>query len=81
MPRPRSVAYARARGLLTAAGAGLGADRIGEGLTALVSVRLDRPEFVGATRGELGNAPVRAGVTEAGGDAMIQAYLAKRAWM
>ncbi|MER6449052.1 ATP-binding protein [Streptomyces venezuelae] len=58
-------AYARARGLLTAAEPGLGADRVGEGLTAVVSVKLDRPEFVGATRGELDNAPVRACVGEA----------------
>ncbi|WP_328792046.1 MULTISPECIES: DNA gyrase subunit B [unclassified Streptomyces] len=58
-------AYARARGLLTAAEPGLGADRIGRGLTAVVSVKLDHPEFVGATRGELGNSPVRACVAEA----------------
>ncbi|MFD7926804.1 DNA gyrase subunit B [Streptomyces sp. NPDC059742] len=58
-------AYARARGLLTPADPGLGVDRIGEGLTAIVSVKLDHPEFVGATRGELGNAPVRACVAEA----------------
>ncbi|MFB6559215.1 DNA gyrase subunit B [Streptomyces sp. NPDC056400] len=58
-------AYARARGLLTAADPGLGADRIGEGLTAIVSVKLDHPEFVGATRGVLGNGPVRTCVEEA----------------
>ncbi|MFD3465454.1 ATP-binding protein [Streptomyces sp. NPDC058682] len=58
-------AYARARGLLTAADPGIGADRIGEGLTAIVSVKLDHPEFVGATRGVLGNGPVRACVGEA----------------
>ncbi|MCX4803741.1 ATP-binding protein [Streptomyces sp. NBC_01214] len=58
-------AYARARGLLTAADPDLGADRIGEGLTAIVSVKLDHPEFVGATRGVLGNGPVRACVGEA----------------
>ncbi|GGS12332.1 hypothetical protein Snoj_37270 [Streptomyces nojiriensis] len=58
-------AYARARGLLTAVEPGLGADRIGRGLTAVVSVKLDHPEFVGATRGALGNGPVRACVGEA----------------
>ncbi|MFF4450790.1 hypothetical protein [Streptomyces sp. NPDC001502] len=31
----------------------------------MTPVRLDRPELVGATRGELGDAPVRAGVAEA----------------
>ncbi|MGW6842536.1 hypothetical protein [Streptomyces sp. NPDC054958] len=58
-------AYARGRGLLSAEGPDLDADRIAEGLTAVVSVELDRPEFVGAARRELGNAPVRACVGEA----------------
>ncbi|MFF3740989.1 hypothetical protein [Streptomyces sp. NPDC002566] len=37
------TAWARGRGLLTAQDAGPGADRIGEGLTAVVSVKLDPP--------------------------------------
>ncbi|MEV5975068.1 ATP-binding protein [Streptomyces sp. NPDC051921] len=39
--------------------------QLGAGLTAVVSVKLDRPEFEGATRGRLGNGPVRACVAEA----------------
>ncbi|MGO4635940.1 hypothetical protein AB4225_34215 [Streptomyces sp. 2RAF24] len=39
--------------------------RVCSGLTAVVSVKLDRPEFEGATRDRLGNRPVRACVTEA----------------
>ncbi|MFI6978067.1 ATP-binding protein [Embleya sp. NPDC050154] len=58
-------AYARARRLLTATDPDLGADRIGEGLTAVVSVKLDHPEFEGSTRGVLGNAEVRACVAQA----------------
>ncbi|MFJ6050741.1 hypothetical protein [Streptomyces sp. NPDC092307] len=58
-------AYARGRGLLPAEGPDLDADRIAEGLTAVVSVKLEHPEFVGAARGELGNAPVRTCVAEA----------------
>jgi DNA gyrase subunit B len=58
-------AYARERGLRTAADLDLGADRIGEGLTAVVSVKLDHPEFLGATGGHLGNTAVRACVGEA----------------
>ena len=58
-------AYAREHRLLTAAGPDLSADRIGEGLTAVVSVKLDFPEFVGAPRGTLGSAPVRGCVAEA----------------
>ncbi|MDC0770247.1 ATP-binding protein [Streptomyces sp. HD] len=61
------TSYARKRGLLTAVEVGPGpvADRIGEGLTAVVSVKLDRPEFLGATIGLLGNPEVRACVGEA----------------
>ncbi|NUL04741.1 DNA gyrase subunit B [Streptomyces lunaelactis] len=58
-------AYARERRLLTAADPDLGVDRIGEGLTAAVSVKLDRPEFLGSTNGVLGGAAVRACVGEA----------------
>ncbi|MFF3394378.1 ATP-binding protein [Streptomyces sp. NPDC002669] len=57
--------YARKQGLLTATAPGFGADRIGEGLTAVVSVKLDRPEFGGSTRGVLGNAEVRDCVGQA----------------
>ncbi|MFF3598081.1 ATP-binding protein [Kitasatospora indigofera] len=59
------TAYARERRLLTATDPGLDADRIGEGLTAVVSVKLDHPEFEGSTRGWLGNAAVRACVEQA----------------
>jgi DNA gyrase/topoisomerase IV subunit B len=38
---------------------------IGEGLTAVVSVKLEYPEFEGSTRGVLGNAAVRACVRQA----------------
>ncbi|KFF98738.1 DNA gyrase subunit B [Streptomyces scabiei] len=58
-------AYARRRHLLTAADPDLDTDRIGEGLTAVVSVKLDRTEFSGATRTLLGGAGVRASVAEA----------------
>jgi len=57
-------AYARGRRLLTAADPDLSADRIGEGLTAVVSVKLDRPEFLGATHGVLGNAAALLCVAE-----------------
>ncbi|MFB7176516.1 ATP-binding protein [Streptomyces sp. NPDC056257] len=58
-------AYARQHRLLTSADPDLGADRIGEGLTAVVSVKLDRPEFKGATNGRLGGAVVRVRVGQA----------------
>ncbi|MFF7950881.1 DNA gyrase subunit B [Streptomyces griseorubiginosus] len=57
-------AYARERRLLTAADPDPCADRIGQGLTAVVSVKLDRPEFLGATRGTLGSPAARPCVAE-----------------
>ncbi|MFD5204607.1 hypothetical protein ACFWM7_31685 [Streptomyces sp. NPDC058375] len=36
----------------------------GRWLTAVVSVRLDRPEYEGSTRGRLGGAAVRDGVEQ-----------------
>jgi DNA gyrase subunit B len=58
-------AHGRARGLLTATDPDFGPERIGRGLTSVVSVRLDRPEFEGSTRGRLGGTEVRACVEEA----------------
>ncbi|MER5485931.1 ATP-binding protein [Streptomyces sp. NPDC002812] len=52
-------AFARERLLLAETDPRLDADWIGEGLTAVVSVKLDHPEFEGATHGVLGNPPVR----------------------
>lgn len=59
------TAYARERGLLTATDPDLDMDRIGVGLIAVVSVKLDGPEFEGSTRRVLGNSPVRACVRDA----------------
>ncbi|MET7754217.1 DNA gyrase subunit B [Streptomyces sp. NPDC005389] len=59
------TAYARGRSLLTAADPDLDTGRVGEGLTAVVSVKLDRVEFRGATRTLLGGAEVRSCVEEA----------------
>ncbi|MFJ4846286.1 DNA gyrase subunit B [Streptomyces sp. NPDC088733] len=58
-------AYARERRLLSPTDPDLGAARIGQGLTAVVSVKLARPEFPGATRSLLGNTAVSACVSEA----------------
>ncbi|MFJ6569281.1 ATP-binding protein [Streptomyces sp. NPDC091292] len=58
-------AHARQHRLLTAAEPDLTADRIGEGLTAVVSVKLDHPQYLGSTHGELGGAAVRDCVEQA----------------
>ncbi|QKZ16312.1 ATP-binding protein [Streptomyces chartreusis] len=69
-------AFARERRLLTKADTDLGPDRLCDGLTAVVSVKLDRPEFEGATRDCLGNAEVRESVAPAVRDQLI-AWLAE----
>ncbi|MYW99026.1 DNA gyrase subunit B [Streptomyces sp. SID8378] len=56
--------HALRHGLLKPDDPGLGADRVGEGLTAVVSVRLDCPEYDGSTRARLGGATVRDGVEQ-----------------
>lgn len=58
------IAYARERGL-PAADLDPRDDRICRSLTAVVSVKLDRPEYLGATGGLLGNTEVRDCVGEA----------------
>ncbi|MFE7394273.1 DNA gyrase subunit B [Streptomyces sp. NPDC057582] len=58
------TAYARERGLLTGDNAPW-ADRINDGLTAVVSVKLEHPEYLGATHELLGNTDVRGCVGEA----------------
>ncbi|MFD5367263.1 DNA gyrase subunit B [Streptomyces sp. NPDC127103] len=59
------TAYARERRLLTAADPDPDADRVCAGVTAVVSVKLDRVEYSGATRTLLGGAEVRSCVEEA----------------
>ncbi|MFD0279624.1 ATP-binding protein [Kitasatospora sp. NPDC127111] len=59
------TAYARERRLLTPADPDFTPAQLGAGLTAVVSVKLDHPEFLGAVRDRLGNGPVRACVAEA----------------
>ncbi|WP_370093850.1 DNA gyrase subunit B [Streptacidiphilus sp. MAP12-20] len=58
-------AYAREQRRLTASDPDLQAGQIVKGLTAVVSVKLDHPEFEGATRGALANTAVQACVEEA----------------
>jgi DNA gyrase subunit B len=53
-------AYARKRGALKEADASLSTDDIMEGLTAVVSVKLENPQFEGQTKTKLGNAKVRS---------------------
>ncbi|MEV6978840.1 hypothetical protein [Kitasatospora sp. NPDC093806] len=59
------TAFARERRLLTALDSEISDDRIGEGLTAVVSVKLDDLELQGSLREVLGNTAVRACVGQA----------------
>jgi DNA gyrase subunit B len=52
--------YARKRGMLKEADNSLSSDDIMEGLTAVVSVKLQDPQFEGQTKTKLGNAKVRS---------------------
>ncbi|MEV6507393.1 DNA gyrase subunit B [Streptomyces sp. NPDC051642] len=57
--------FARERGLSAAPDLHARADLIVEDLTAVVSVKLDQPEYLGATRTLLGNTEVRVCVAQA----------------
>ena len=52
--------YARKRGVLKESDANLTTDDVLEGLTAVVSVKLEEPQFEGQTKTKLGNAKVRS---------------------
>jgi DNA gyrase subunit B len=53
-------AYARKRGMLKESEPSLSTDDIMEGLTAVVSVKLENPQFEGQTKTKLGNNKVRS---------------------
>ena len=57
--------YARAKGVLKEKDANLQGEDIREGITAIISVRLQDPQFEGQTKGKLGNVPVRSMVERA----------------
>ena len=62
--------YARAKNLLKEKEDNLQGDDIREGLTAIVSVRLQEPQFEGQTKAKLGNTSMRSLVQKATNDAM-----------
>jgi DNA gyrase subunit B len=58
-------AYAREKGLLKEKDANLSGDDSREGLTAVISVKLQDPQFEGQTKTKLGNPPIEGFVKEA----------------
>ena len=57
--------YARAKNLLKEKEANLQGEDIREGLAAIISVRLEEPQFEGQTKAKLGNVPMRSLVERA----------------
>ncbi len=57
--------YARAKGALKEKDKNMEGEDIREGLTSIISVRLQDPQFEGQTKGKLGNVPVRSLVERA----------------
>lgn len=57
--------YARDKGLLKEKEGNLQGEDIREGLTAILSVKLQDPQFEGQTKGKLGNVPMRSLVEKA----------------
>jgi len=57
--------YARAKGTLKEKDENLLGEDIREGLTAIISVRLQDPQFEGQTKAKLGNVPIRSLVEKA----------------
>ncbi len=52
--------YAREKGILKEKDGNLQGEDIREGLTAIISVKLQDPQFEGQTKGKLGNVPMRS---------------------
>ena len=64
--------YARDKGLLKEKEGNLQGEDIREGLTAIVSVKLQDPQFEGQTKGKLGNVPMRSLVERATNDKLSE---------
>jgi DNA gyrase subunit B len=63
--------YARAKGTLKEKDDNLLGEDIREGITAIISVRLQDPQFEGQTKGKLGNVPVRSMVERATNEKLV----------
>jgi DNA gyrase subunit B len=66
--------YARRNGFLKETDENLGGEDVREGLTAIVSVKLQEPQFEGQTKGKLGNAEM-AGLVQSVVNDALAAYL------
>ncbi len=64
--------YARAKNILKEKEDNLQGDDIREGLTAIISVRLEEPQFEGQTKAKLGNTSMRSLVQKATNEALAE---------
>lgn len=63
-------AYARAKNLLKEKDESLTGDDVREGLTAVISIRIEEPQFEGQTKGKLGNTEAKGAVESVVSDAL-----------
>lgn len=66
--------YGRKKGFLKEKDENLSGEDVREGLTAVISVKLEEPQFEGQTKTKLGNSEIRSVVESATGE-MLQIYL------
>ncbi len=66
--------YARKKGVLKEKDENLTGEDVREGLTAIISVKLEEPQFEGQTKTKLGNSEIR-GIVESAATDMLQIYL------
>jgi DNA gyrase subunit B len=62
--------YARAKNLLKEKDESLTGDDVREGLTAVISIRIEEPQFEGQTKGKLGNTEAKGAVESVVSDAL-----------
>jgi DNA gyrase subunit B len=62
--------YARTKGILKEKDSNLSGDDVREGLTAIISVKIENPQFEGQTKAKLGNPEARTAVESIFGEAL-----------
>lgn len=66
--------YGRKKGIIKEKDENLTGEDVREGLTAIISVKLEEPQFEGQTKTKLGNSEIR-GVVESAASEMLEIYL------
>ena len=66
--------YGRKKGLIKEKDENLTGEDVREGMTAILSVKLEEPQFEGQTKTKLGNSEIR-GIVESAASLMIESYL------